>query len=286
MASTIDRMRTRIQTIRTSVSAQLARLRTAAVAAAVGVQQPTVREFLLVAWNDVGARMSGIFSVPFGALAVFADSSKAQLIWALLAASALLLGAYRVWAKERDRVRELTEAMAPKLSLEFDGAAYPYHYDVRVEDSSGPIPAMMPASTYRCYRARVTNVGHTNFVTCKAQVKRAWNDRQEMLVNIPFSLRQSFSETESFPLRIGEENFIDVLAVPLSGPAMQWSAKLAQYEEPWPTVGVRASLPMTGAIIPLEHSTIQVQVLSEGSPPEIITLRFENSPDGFVLRKA
>jgi hypothetical protein len=37
-------------------------------------KKPTVREFFLVVWRHWGPLMSGVFSVPFAALSVFAES--------------------------------------------------------------------------------------------------------------------------------------------------------------------------------------------------------------------
>jgi hypothetical protein len=57
--------------------------------------------------------MSGGFSVPFGALAVFADNKYQQAIWAALALCALVFATYRIWKIEREKVLELQEKLSP-----------------------------------------------------------------------------------------------------------------------------------------------------------------------------
>jgi hypothetical protein len=61
--------------------------------------------------------MSGGFSVPFAALAVFADSKFGQIIWGAMAVSAGLFSGYLVWAKEHAEVRRLNEVLRPRLKL-------------------------------------------------------------------------------------------------------------------------------------------------------------------------
>jgi len=56
---------------------------------------------------DLFAAMSGGFSVPFGAFAVFAGDKYQQLIWAVLAFCALGFTAYRLWRTQYDRATDL-----------------------------------------------------------------------------------------------------------------------------------------------------------------------------------
>jgi hypothetical protein len=71
------------------------------------------------------AVMSGAFSVPFGALAVFADTRFGQIIWVCLAIGAAWLAAYQVWKVERERVLNLEEELRPKITLVNATAALP-----------------------------------------------------------------------------------------------------------------------------------------------------------------
>jgi hypothetical protein len=63
------------------------------------------------------AAMSGGFSVPFTALAVFADNKYAQGIFGCLAFSAAWFAAYRIWKSEREKVVELENKLAGKATL-------------------------------------------------------------------------------------------------------------------------------------------------------------------------
>ena len=78
----------------------------------------TFQNFFSVLWGDWLARMSGGFSVPFGALAVWVDSKWASFIWVLLAASAFTLAAYRVWANERMQVNLLGTKLNNREKIE------------------------------------------------------------------------------------------------------------------------------------------------------------------------
>jgi hypothetical protein len=55
------------------------------------------------------AAMSGGFSVPFTALAVFADNKYAQLIFGCLAFFAAWFAAYRIWKAEHEKVLDLEQ---------------------------------------------------------------------------------------------------------------------------------------------------------------------------------
>jgi hypothetical protein len=182
-------------------------------------------------------------------------------------------------------VRQLTEIISPKISIEFDPTSFPYFYDVRVEDASGRVPGLMPASTYRCYRFGVTNAGYRSLNSCTAQVFRANADDGATIVGMPITLRRTETGNATFPLRIGEQKFVDVLAIPVEGPATQWGAKFAEAGDVWPTPGARIDLPMVGAIFPPQAGTIVIHVLSEG-PPAVLRLRHEMGSDGlYQLRK-
>jgi hypothetical protein len=63
-------------------------------------------------------------------------------------------------------------------------------------------------------------------------------------------LRRTLNGNATFPLRIGEQKFVDVLAIPIEGPATQWGAKFAEAGGLRPTPGARIDLPMVGAIFP------------------------------------
>lgn len=252
-------------------------------------KSPSPKEFAYVVWHEWAALMSGAFSVPFAALAVFANSIYQQLIWLVAALLAAAACAYFIWREERKKVIALQERLAPKLKLQFDGGGlFEYEALITYHEDWSKEPAQY--TTYRCYRFTVTNDGHEDLKSCKAQVKSAVSDSGETIVGIPFSLRQSrlgkrpTNTAESFVLRLGETKFVDVVAVPLDGPGLQWSAKFAEFGDdlyPEPQMVIHPhSMPFRGSCLPLEASRIEIQVLSEATSPASISLRLEQQPDG------
>jgi hypothetical protein len=90
---------------------------------------PNLRRFLAAVWADVGARMSGVFSVPFVTIGTFFPTFMGgqQGLWFSLALAAMLFAAYRVWSTvsaERDSlVAELERLRSPApRTLDFDYA--------------------------------------------------------------------------------------------------------------------------------------------------------------------
>ena len=81
--------------------------------------QPCIREFFLVFWKYWGARVSGIFAVPF-AIASLAFSGIARWIFVALSISAFLFTAYLIWADERRRLVALEQHLVPRLRIEFE----------------------------------------------------------------------------------------------------------------------------------------------------------------------
>lgn len=79
--------------------------------------KPTVKEFVVMVWQDWGSRVSGVLSVPFTVLALLAKSDYARGIWGVLAFVALFLTIYQVWARERKKRREAEEKLVPTLKL-------------------------------------------------------------------------------------------------------------------------------------------------------------------------
>ena len=66
--------------------------------------------FLRELWNTWGPLMSGAFSVPFAALAVFSNSEYGTRIWGAMAYAALAGTAYMFWRRQA----------RPELDIEFD----------------------------------------------------------------------------------------------------------------------------------------------------------------------
>jgi hypothetical protein len=71
-------------------------------------------------WNFIGvlrqhwfAAMSGGFSVPFTAAAVYFDSKYAQSIFGFLALASLYFAAYQIWKSEHDKVLVIQERLNP-----------------------------------------------------------------------------------------------------------------------------------------------------------------------------
>jgi hypothetical protein len=80
---------------------------------------PNIKSFFHDIWYDWGARMSGLFTVPFTVAALFAPSEY-RAIFAVMAILAFAITAYRIWADERARLVVLEQHLAPRLRIEFD----------------------------------------------------------------------------------------------------------------------------------------------------------------------
>jgi hypothetical protein len=81
---------------------------------------PTIRKFLGVIWYDWGARMSGIFTVPFTIAAVIVPSGHGRALFGTMAILAFIVTAYRIWADERWKLIDIERHLAPRLRFEFD----------------------------------------------------------------------------------------------------------------------------------------------------------------------
>ena len=66
------------------------------------------------------AAMSGGFSVPFAAAAVFLDNKYAQLIFGCLAFGSAWFAAYRIWKSEREQVISLQQQLKLERASERD----------------------------------------------------------------------------------------------------------------------------------------------------------------------
>jgi hypothetical protein len=80
----------------------------------------SVRDFVHAFGADWFTRMSGPWSVPFAAGAVYFPQTWVKVIFGALAAVCLVAGAYFVWRRERIRVLELSELARSKLELVVD----------------------------------------------------------------------------------------------------------------------------------------------------------------------
>jgi hypothetical protein len=69
--------------------------------------------FLRALRADWFAAMSGGFSVPFTAVAVFADNKYAQAIFACMGFGSIIFASYRIWKSEHDKVLTLGLELSP-----------------------------------------------------------------------------------------------------------------------------------------------------------------------------
>ena len=74
----------------------------------------SIKDFLLAFRGQWFAAMSGGFSVPFTALAVFLDSKYQQIIFGCLAFAAVWYAAYTIWKIEREKVVSLEGEIGSK----------------------------------------------------------------------------------------------------------------------------------------------------------------------------
>ena len=120
-------------------------------------ERPTIGEFIYVIWRHWGPLMSGAFSVPFAALAVFVDSAYGRFLWGLMAIAAFLTSSYLIWARERKTVIELREAIRPKIRVVYD----------ENEPSCNSIISFSDGTKSRCIRLKVENTGTTQLQGCE-----------------------------------------------------------------------------------------------------------------------
>src|SRR5882757_6324855 len=80
--------------------------------------QTSIRSFALAFRGQWFAAMSGGFSVPFTALAVFLDNKYQQAIFGCLAFAAIWYAAYTIWRIEREKVVGLEEKINGTKRLE------------------------------------------------------------------------------------------------------------------------------------------------------------------------
>jgi hypothetical protein len=157
-----------------------------------------------------------------------------------------LLGAPPHFARgDADVIADLKQRITPRLSVEFQ---------------SRP-PFVFEQLKFRCYRFRVTNETNALVGSCKALMESAFKSDGTRIVEIPFSLRRSFTHDEIFTLRGGEEIFVDLLAVPLDSQFANYPAKLAELGvQVWPQFGTG------GTCFGNEPTRFTVQVLSDAAP--------------------
>jgi len=235
-----------------------------------------VSEYGKALWHSIGGKWIFLPGFVAGLITIYGFEQR-QLEWLppmswwiVLPLAALPLVLWIIGGLLR-RVVVLEEKTRPKLKLAYENNIYPFIYDAT--DSRG--------RSYRCYRMRVKNGGLQQLNSCKAEVERAVRTDGVGVVNIPFSLKGTHYEGETFELRADQELFVDLVAVPLGEHFAGRAAKLAQWGQSWPHV----SSDVGEALLPQKPTKIFVQVLSE-APPAKLTLMFEPGDDGsFILRK-
>jgi hypothetical protein len=68
-------------------------------------------------WQRWGALVSGTFSVPFWAFALFADSTAGKIGWCVMAVIALLFAHFQTWSNLNKRISELENRLSEKIKL-------------------------------------------------------------------------------------------------------------------------------------------------------------------------
>jgi hypothetical protein len=91
--------------------------------------------------QHVLAAMSGSFSVPFTAAAVFSDSKYGQSIFGLLAFCSAWFAAFTIWKAERQKVIELEEKQSPsKKQAAVDELSHELEWAVHNLYNRSPLP--------------------------------------------------------------------------------------------------------------------------------------------------
>ena len=73
-------------------------------------ESPSLSRFIHAFWESWGLLMTGGFSIPFSAFAVFSSGSE-RIVWAVAAVLSAIEATYLVWAKERKKLVELQTQM-------------------------------------------------------------------------------------------------------------------------------------------------------------------------------
>lgn len=120
----------------------------------------------------------------------------------------------------------------PKIRLTFSSEEYP-HVQVLV-DSNG--------AQFRCYSAKIENVGQKTLSVCKAEIESARDHDGNQVVTMPFPLKRGEKHDETFTLLVGDTTFVDIVAVPVAqdGPAIfaqcgrvSWPSPTKNTAEAW-----------------------------------------------------
>jgi hypothetical protein len=129
------------------------------------VDRATLWSFVGVLRRHWFAAMSGGFSVPFTAAAVYFDSKYAQSIFGFLALASLYFAAYQIWKSEHDKVLVLQESLSPTRIREIEAqekhaAELQRHTDAleREERANTPIQLALKAAFEHKGQAQVRQI--------------------------------------------------------------------------------------------------------------------------------
>jgi hypothetical protein len=129
------------------------------------VDRATLWSFVGVLRRHWFAAMSGGFSVPFTAAAVYFDSKYAQSIFGFLALASLYFAAYQIWKSEHDKVLALQESLSPTRIREIEAqeshaAELRRHTDAleREERANTPIQLALKAAFEHKGQAQVRQI--------------------------------------------------------------------------------------------------------------------------------
>jgi hypothetical protein len=138
------------------------------------VDRATLWSFVDVLRQHWFAAMSGGFSVPFTAAAVYFDSKYAQSIFGFLALASLYFAAFRIWKSEHDKVVTLEAAVkaasnADTRSIELAGIIKAMmekalRHGFRPDDSFREFYATIDASTHPVWVADDVNQLRRDFL--------------------------------------------------------------------------------------------------------------------------
>lgn len=134
-------------------------------------ERPIV-EFAAEFLRKWGPLMSGTFSVPFGAAAVFAKSDYAKLIWGAMAVAAILFSYFLTWLGQKRIIAELLNRLSPKimLSLPMD----PSTKTIGIEFAKGQTGETIPY--IQVCAEPFAETGVDDAVATITKIEHRWND--------------------------------------------------------------------------------------------------------------
>jgi hypothetical protein len=217
--------------------------------------KPSIGEFLLAFSRSWLPLLCGVLSIPFAAVAAFAESIPSRLIWTTVAIIAFLTSSYLIWKKERTTVIDLRERLRPKLRLSFD-----------MNDPGCKESGSSDAMKWDWYRIRVEADGATSIKDCRGRLISVKTSSRSIVSgenpNFSFAFGGSVEKTIHpgvpeflYFLLINDENFAGLMLRPPFSTSFDWNS-IFQFQDDY---------------------MIDIAVVSTDAPSALISIHFKRT---------